>query len=78
MSAVRKGGAFVALEADDGRRHVLGYVRIQNSGLTESSVLTFTNFIPSGRRFALLISAERLIDKEETDDRMLVGVGMRF
>jgi hypothetical protein len=41
-----KGGAYAALEGGAGRRHVVGYVRINHGGLVERSVLTFSNFVP--------------------------------
>ncbi|HEX7829575.1 MAG TPA: hypothetical protein VF787_07955 [Thermoanaerobaculia bacterium] len=50
---VRKGGAWVALESGSLRRHVLGYVTTRNSGLTERSALTTTNFVPIGDKFFL-------------------------
>jgi len=43
---VRKAGAFVAYDADHGRRHVLGLVMVKNASLTERSVVTATNFVP--------------------------------
>lgn len=55
---VRKGGAWVALENGALRRHVLGYVTTRNSGLTERSVLTATNFVPLGKKFFLYQLAE--------------------
>ena len=58
VNGVRKAGAFVALEGDGARRHVLGFVTIRNSGLTERSVLTMSNFIGSGRSFSLYQVAE--------------------
>lgn len=55
---VRKFGGFVALEGDNARSHVLGYVQVRDSGMTERSVLTMTNFIPAGRTFFLYQGAE--------------------
>ena len=52
-NGVRKFGGFVALDGDDARSHVLGFVQLRDSGMTERSVLTMTNFIPSGRTFFL-------------------------
>ena len=43
---VRKMGAYAALDGSGGRRHIAGYVRLTNGGLTERSVVTFTNFLP--------------------------------
>jgi len=43
---VRKGGAYLAYDADRGRRHVVGLVVVRNASLNERSVVTATNFIP--------------------------------
>ena len=43
---VRKFGAYAGLEGGAGRRHTLGYVRIDHDNLTERSVITANNFIP--------------------------------
>jgi hypothetical protein len=44
---VRKFGAYAVLESPKGlRRHVIGYVNIRDTGLTERSVITFQNFVP--------------------------------
>ena len=58
VSGVRKGGAYVALDGDGGQRHVLGFVTIRNSGLTERSVLTTTNFLPVGKTLFLYVAGE--------------------
>jgi hypothetical protein len=50
---VTKMGGYVAVDGAHGRRHVLGYVRIDNDDLTERSVVVFSNFIPVGRKFFL-------------------------
>jgi hypothetical protein len=55
---VRKGGAWLALDGAANRRHVLGYVRIENAGITERSVLSLTNFIPAGRNAFIYQLAE--------------------
>ena len=55
---VKKAGGFVAYDGPDGRQHVLGYVTIRNGGLTERSVLTTYNFIPSGTKFFIYQNAE--------------------
>lgn len=57
-SDVRKGGAYAALDGEGGRRHVLGFVTIRNSGLTERSVLSATNFVPLGRTLFLYVAGE--------------------
>ena len=47
VTGVRKFGGYAAFEAPKGmRRHVIGYVNIRDSGLTERSVITFQNFVP--------------------------------
>jgi hypothetical protein len=48
---VLKGGAYVAYDADRGRRHVLGVVMVKNASLLERSVVTLTNFLPLKRLF---------------------------
>jgi hypothetical protein len=57
-SDVKKGGAYAALDGEGGRRHVLGFVTIRNSGLTERSVLSTTNFVPVGRKLFLYAAGE--------------------
>ena len=55
---MKKGGAYAALDGEGGRRHVLGFVTIRNSGLTERSVLSTTNFVPFGRKLFLYVAGE--------------------
>jgi len=55
---VTKGGVYVAVDGDHGRKHVLGWIMIRNGGLTERSVVTLTNFIPVGRKFFVYQGAE--------------------
>lgn len=55
---VRKTGGYLALDGERGRKHVLGYVLVKNSGVTERSVVTLTNFIPGGSKFFLYQAAE--------------------
>lgn len=43
---VRKFGAYAGLDGGAGRRHTVGYVRIDHDSLTERSVLTVNNFVP--------------------------------
>jgi hypothetical protein len=43
---IRKAGVYAALDGSHGRRHVLGYVTIRNTDLTERSVVVFNNSIP--------------------------------
>jgi hypothetical protein len=58
VAGVRKAGGYVAFEAGSTRRHVLGYVNVRNSGLTERSVLTTTNYLSAGRKFSLYQAGE--------------------
>lgn len=58
VSNVKKGGAYLALDGEKARRHVLGYVTIRNSGLTERSVVTLSNFVPIGKQFFMYQAAE--------------------
>lgn len=55
---VKKGGAWIAVDAPRNRRHVLGYVLIRDAELTERSVVTTTTFLPLGRTFFLYQTAE--------------------
>lgn len=58
VTGLKKAGAYAVLEGDSARRHVLGWVTLRNSGLTERSVVTMTNFIPIGTTFFLYQAAE--------------------
>ncbi|MDL1948750.1 hypothetical protein FBQ97_02915 [Acidobacteria bacterium ACD] len=58
VPGVKKGGAYVALDGDAARRHVLGWVLTRNGGLTERSVVTLSNFVPVGTTFFLYQAAE--------------------
>lgn len=55
---VHKAGAFVALEGEDARRSVLGYVQVRNDNLLERSVVVLNNFIPIGRTFSIYQAGE--------------------
>ncbi len=55
---IRKLGAYAALEGSGGRRHTAGYVRVDNGGLTERSVLAFSNFVPARARVFIYQAAE--------------------
>jgi hypothetical protein len=57
-SNVNKFGGFLTVEGGMARRHVLGYVNIRNQGLTERSVLIFSNYIPVKRDFFLYQALE--------------------
>lgn len=58
LKDIEKGGVYAALDGDHGRQHVLGYVRVRNQGVTERSVVVFSNFIPVGRSFRLYQALE--------------------
>ena len=57
-TGVSKYGAYVALDGDAARRHVLSFVTLRDSGLTERSVILFNNYLPLGRKFFLYQAAE--------------------
>lgn len=56
VDGVTKFGGYAVLEGGHGRRHVAGYVQIRHGGLVERSVLSFTNFVPSGRVFVYQVA----------------------
>ena len=58
VHGVAKYGAYLALDGDAARRHVLSYVAIRDSGLTERSVVLFNNYLSLGRKFYLYQAAE--------------------
>ena len=58
VSNVTKAGGYVTFEGAGAWRNTLGFVTIRNSGLTERSVLTTTNFLPFGRRLFVYQAAE--------------------
>lgn len=47
---VLKVGALFAYEGAGMRRHVLGFVHLRDHGITERSVLSFTNYVPVYKR----------------------------
>ncbi len=47
---VSKGGLYAAVDGAHGRRHVLGYVHVKNSDVTERSVVVFNNYFPVARK----------------------------
>jgi hypothetical protein len=55
---VRKFGGYGVLEGPHGRRNSIGYVRLQNGGLVERSVVTFSNFVPIATRVFLYQTGE--------------------
>ena len=58
VSGVRKFGGYLSLDGGGARRHILGYVNIRNEGLTERSVLIFSNYLPIKREFFLYQAME--------------------
>lgn len=58
VRGVKKGGGWIAFDGSGNRRHVLGYVLIKDSSVTERSVLTTMNFIPAGKTFFIYQAAE--------------------
>jgi len=57
-SGITKYGGYAAIDGNGSEKHVVGYVMVRNQGLTERSVLTFTNFVPAGHQFFLYQAAE--------------------
>lgn len=55
---VWRAGGHVTLEGRAGRRHTAGYVTIRNSGFTERSVLTTTNYLPVAGKVFVYQAAE--------------------
>lgn len=57
-SGVKKGGVYVSYDGGGAWRNTLGWVVIRNSGLTERSVLSTTNFLPLSQKFFVYQAAE--------------------
>lgn len=57
-SQVNKFGGYITVQGEGARKHVLGYVNIRNQGLTERSVLVFSNYVPVKRVFYLYQAME--------------------
>ena len=55
---VRKAGVYATIDAPGGRHHTAGLVRIRHAGLTERSVLSFSNFVPIPSRLFVYQTAE--------------------
>jgi hypothetical protein len=55
---VTKVGGLVAYDGAGMRRHVIGFVHIRDQGLTERSVLSFTNYLPLGKQVFVYQAAE--------------------
>jgi hypothetical protein len=58
VNNVFKSGGYLALDGENGRSHVVGYVNVTNSGKMERSVFVLTNFLPIGSDFFLYQAAE--------------------
>lgn len=58
VNDIFKYGGYVALDGENGRSHVVGYVNVRNTGRMERSVFVFTNFLPIGSDFFLYQAAE--------------------
>ena len=58
VSDVTRTGGYVAFDGAGLRKHVLGYVRVQNGSMIERSVLTTTNYVPVGGRIFVYQAAE--------------------
>ncbi len=58
VPGVIKAGGYVTLEGNGIWRNTLGFVTVRNSGLTERSVITTTNFMPFGKRALVYQAAE--------------------
>ena len=58
VSGIKKFGGYLALDGDRARHHVLSYVNLRDSRLTERSVLILTNYLPVGKKFFLYQAAE--------------------
>jgi hypothetical protein len=59
---VTKFGGLVAYDGAGMRRHVVGFVHIRDEGVTERSVLSFTNFLPLGKQVFVYQAAEYDVD----------------
>jgi len=55
---VTKLGGLVAYDGAGMRRHVVGFVHVRDQGLTERSVLSFTNYLPLGKQVFVYQAAE--------------------
>jgi hypothetical protein len=58
VNNVTKLGGLVAYDGAGMRRHVIGFVHIRDQGLTERSVLSFTNYLPLGKQVFVYQAAE--------------------
>ena len=51
-------GGYFSFDGQNGASSSIGYVTLRNSGLTERSVLVFSNFVPAGNSFVVFQNAE--------------------
>jgi hypothetical protein len=58
VANVTKFGGLVAYDGAGMRRHVIGFVHIRDQGVTERSVLSFTNYLPLGKQVFVYQAAE--------------------
>jgi hypothetical protein len=55
---VLKLGGLVAYDGEGMRRHVLGFVHVRDNGMTERSVVSFTNYLPIHKRLFVYQAGE--------------------
>jgi hypothetical protein len=55
---VKKFGAYVALDGNGARKHVIGFTTVRNGSLTERSVVSVTNYVPVRRWLYVYQAAE--------------------
>jgi hypothetical protein len=65
VNDVFKYGGYLALDGENGRSHVVGYVNVRNSGKMERSVFVFTNF--AGGSDFFLYQKQKLTLMESTE-----------
>jgi hypothetical protein len=58
VSQVVKLGGLVAYDGAGMRRHVVGFVHVRDNGMTERSVIVFTNYLPVDKRLFVYQAAE--------------------
>jgi hypothetical protein len=62
VDQVTKFGGLLAYDGAGMRRHVVGFVHIRDEGVTERSVLSFTNYLPFGKQVFVYQAAEYDVD----------------
>jgi hypothetical protein len=58
VSSVLKVGGLAAYDGAGMRRHVVGFVHVRDQGMTERSVVSFTNYLPLDKRLFVYQAAE--------------------